>query len=240
MTLSIMVGLAAATFGGGFLRGYSGFGGALVMAPFFIHLLGPSESVALISVMHLITAFQGVRPSLRIYDRTIILPMLAAATISVPIGVYLLDLADPHTVKRAVAVIVVVFAALLGFGIRLVGRPTFVKSIAAGSLAGILNGFSGMGGPPAILYLLSHEDASHQKRAGFILLFAVLYPVTVAALWAGGALTYNSILYAFLLTPANYLATEVGRICFHRVHSKFFVPVCTIALCITGLSMLFN
>jgi hypothetical protein len=68
--------------------------------------------------------------------------MLVAAVISVPFGVYLLAFLQPHTVKLAIAVIVVVFALLLD----------------AGVLSGILNGFSGISGPPAILYILNHDD----------------------------------------------------------------------------------
>lgn len=239
-TLLLLGGLSAATCGGGFLRGYTGFGGALVMAPFFTRLLGPIESVAIISVLHSITALQGVRPSLTIYNRPVILPMVCSAIVSLPIGVYLLGALEPSTAKKAIAVIVIVFAILLSTGFSRVGRPTLAKSIAAGGLAGILNGFSGIGGPPAVLYLLSSQDSSHRLRAGFILFFAVLFPITVVALLFGGAVTYTSLAYAVALTPINYLATEAGRICFHRMHSRYFTPVCTTALCLLGLSMLFD
>ena len=238
MDALLIAGLAIATFAGGFLRGYTGFGGALVMAPVFTRLLGPVESVALISVMHLITAFQGVRSSMKLYDRGVILPMLVAAVISVPIGVYLLGSVAPHTVKVYVAIIVVVFAIALAVGVRIVEKASVAKSVVVGSLAGILNGFCGIGGPPAIMYLLNHDHPSERLRAGFIVLFAVLYPVTVAVLWFGGAITRVSIVYALALTPINFIATEVGRVFFHRIPSRFFMPVCTIALCVVGITML--
>lgn len=234
----VMTALAAVTAAAGFLRGYSGFGGGLVMAPFFTRIVGTTESVALISLVHLLTSFQGVRRSVSLIDMRVVAPLLISAVLSVPIGVYLLGTLQPHIVKTIVAIVVIFFAVAMATGVQLPGGPTVPKSIAVGIVSGILNGFCGIGGPPAVLYVLGGKGSSDRLRASFILFFAVLYPVTVLTLALAGLVTAASVISSLALAPVYFLATEVGRWCFQTIHSRYFVPVCTIILCLSGLSML--
>ena len=120
---STIAGLIAATIAAGVLRGYSGFGGGLVMAPFFIRMIGPTGSVVLISMIHLLTSFQGVRRSVSLVDFRIVGPLTALAVLSVPLGVLLLDELDPHLIKTAVAVVVIALALAMTFGARIPGSP---------------------------------------------------------------------------------------------------------------------
>jgi len=234
-------GLALATLAAGFLRGYSGFGGGLVMAPFFTRVVGPADSVALISLIHVLTGFQGVRVSAPLTDKNIVLPLLISAVICVPAGVYLLEALEPQFVKTVVAAIVIVFAIAVSAGAELRGGPTVVKSILVGSVSGILNGFCGIGGPPAVLYLLGGgRGASNRLRASFIIFFAVLYPATVLTLALAGFIGLHATLTAVLLAPIYFGTTEGGRWCFHALPSRWFVPVCTAVLCLSGVSMLFG
>jgi len=230
--------LVAATAAAGVLRGYSGFGGALVMAPFFIRLIGPTESVVLISVIHLMTSFQGVRRSVSMVDFELIGPLTVAAVLSVPLGVLLLGLLEPHLVKTIVAVVVVTLALAMTFGLRVPGRPNRWTSTGVGILSGVLNGFCGIGGPPAVLYVLAGDSPSAELRASFIVFFAVLYPVTVVTLGLSGLITWPALLTGVALAPAYFAATELGHLLFRTAHSRFFVPVCAFILCLSGLSML--
>jgi uncharacterized membrane protein YfcA len=128
----------------------------------------------------------------------------------------------------------------MGMGAALPGGQTLGKSIAVGSLSGALNGFCGIGGPPAVLYFLGARGSSDRLRASFIVYFAVLYPVTVLTLVLGGLVGIRSALAALLLAPVYYGATEAGRWCFQTIHSRYFVPVCTAVLCLSGILMLLN
>lgn len=220
----LVAALAAAAAAAGFLRGYSGFGGGLVMAPFFTRIVGPAKSVVLISLVHLLTGFQGVRKSVTLTDNRVVLPLVVSAVVTVPLGVYLLDALQPQIVKYVVAAVVIVFALALSFGAELPAAPTISKSIAVGSLSGVLNGLCGIGGPPAVLYLLGGKASSDRLRASFILFFAVLYPMTVLTLAVAGLVSMASILNALILTPVYFLATEAGRRCFEIHPFALFCP----------------
>jgi uncharacterized protein len=138
-----------------------------------------------------------------------------------------------------VAAVVVVLALALSFGHRPQGSPTPVKSVAVGLLSGLLNGFCGIGGPPAVLYLLADDSASAAQRASFLLFFAVLYPVTVATLVAAGLVSWHALAIAAGLSPVYFAGTALGYVLFRKVHTRLFMPVCTAVLCLSGLSMLF-
>lgn len=230
--------LAATTAAAGILRGYSGFGGGLVMAPIFIRLVGTHDSVALISIIHLLTSFQGVRRSMTLVDFAVVGPLVLAAVLSVPAGVALLTWLDPAMIKTIVALVVTALALAMVVGLRGLGSPSTPKSVAVGILSGLLNGFCGIGGPPAVLYMLAGSSPSVELRASFILFFAVLYPVSVLALLAAGIVGWQVFLIAIALAPAYFLATEFGHFMFRSVHSRLFVPICAIILCLSGLSML--
>ncbi len=103
----------------------------------------------------------------------------------------------------------------------------------------MLNGFCGVGGPPAILYVLTGDNRVAELRAGFIVYFALLYPVTVLALMLAGLIAWKAVLAAALLAPVYFLTTEIGHALFRTLQSRLFVPVCMLVLCLSGLSMLF-
>ena len=232
--------LGATTAVAGILRGYSGFGGGLVMAPLFIRFVGPTGSVVLISLIHLLTSFQGAHRSVKLVDFTIIGPLTLAAIVSVPLGVTLLDWLQPQLIKLATAAIVVALALAMAAGLRMPGRQTRLKSALIGIVAGTLNGFCGMGGPPAVLYVLAGNSASAESRASFILFFAVLYPVTVLTLALSGLIAWPAVLVACLLAPVYFASTEAGHWLFRHLRAGWFVPVCTLVLCLSGVSMLFS
>jgi uncharacterized protein len=231
--------LAAATAAAGILRGYSGFGGALVMAPAFLRVTSPAESVALISVVHLLTSLQGVGPSLQLADRGILVPLGIAAIVGVPLGIVLLGWLEPQAVKTIVALVVIALAIAIGFGVRPTGKPARWKSLIAGALSGALNGFCGIGGPPAVLYVLGTGKQAVELRASFILYFALLYPITMLGLALTGFVSVHAVLIGTALAPVFFLTTHLGHAMFHRLKSRWFVPVCMAVLSLSGLAMLF-
>jgi uncharacterized membrane protein YfcA len=57
--------LAATALAAGVLRGFTGFGGALAMAPVFAVLLGPAASLGTVVAVNLLTSWQMLGASWR-------------------------------------------------------------------------------------------------------------------------------------------------------------------------------
>src|SRR5713101_4872371 len=117
----------------GMVRGFAGFGAAMLMTPVFSALHGPAVGVVLCLLLEIAVA----------------LPLLpAAAVVGVPLGNFVLTRSEPEPMRWAISAIVLGAVALLASGWRFVGRPRMTTTLAAGASSGFLNGLAGMAGPP--------------------------------------------------------------------------------------------
>lgn len=232
--------LLSITLLAGIVRGLTGFGGALVMAPFFTTSLGSTASVVVIVLVHMLTSLQGLSHSLRVTEWRAVAPLLMSSIIALPLGIWSLHLVDPVLVKRLAGATCVAFSLAMLLRIGFKAPATRMKSILVGVASGALNGMTGMGGPPAVLYMLSWNNSASGYRANFISFFAILYGVTFVLLVLSGAVTWFACFIAILLVPAYFFATILGSAIFRKVHSDAFIPICSVLLLVVGLVAALN
>ena len=106
----------------GVVRGITGFGGAMVMAPPLALLLGPKLAVPVVMLLESLAAAPQVAQTRRLVRWRVVGPILAASFVTVPLGGYVLLTVDALTVRRIIAAIVIVFSLLLLRGWRYSGR----------------------------------------------------------------------------------------------------------------------
>lgn len=192
------------------LRGFSGFGAALVMAPGFALAIDPKAGIGLITLLNVGAAAQLFLPSLRQVGWEVVRPLSIAACLAYPAGLVLLVALDALLIRRAIGATVVLAALLLLSGWRLRGGLTTARSAAAGALSGALNGLTGAGGPPTIVYLLSSDDPPPRTRANFIVFFTILQVVAIPQLIYASVVTPRIAVEAALLLPVYMAATHLG------------------------------
>lgn len=192
------------------LRGFSGFGAALVMAPGFALVIEPKAGIGLITLLNVASAVQLFLPSLRQVRWDVVRPLSIAACLAYPAGLALLVALDALLIRRAIGATVVACALLLLVGYRLKGGFTTPRSATAGALSGALNGLTGAGGPPTILYLLSGDDPPARTRANFIVFFTIMQAVAIPQLMYASVATARLAVEAALLLPVYMAATHVG------------------------------
>ena len=93
---------------GGLVRGYAGFGSALVMVPLLAFLWDPVNAIILTLSLGLFAAIQMTYPALKLANWTDIAPMIFAAIFVTPLGTLLLINLDPDLIKKIIAGIVLV------------------------------------------------------------------------------------------------------------------------------------
>jgi uncharacterized protein len=192
------------------LRGFSGFGAALVMAPGFALAIEPKAGIGLITLLNVASAAQLFLPSLRQARWEVVRPLSLAACLAYPAGLVLLVALDALLIRRAIGATVVLCALLLLSGYRLRGGITAARSAVAGALSGALNGLTGAGGPPTVLYLLSGDDPPQRTRANFIVFFTIMQAVAIPQLVYAAVVTAEVAVKAALLLPVYMAATHVG------------------------------
>ena len=214
MTLLATIGIVAA---GGFVRGITGFGGAMMMAPMLSVLIGPVPTVVTTLILETAAAlvmFPDALPKAR-WRTLAYLTLPAIAT--VPIGGYLLLTLDPGIARKLIAGVVVVFSLMLLLGLRYSGSPRAATSIALGSLVGALLGATSVGAPPVVLYLLSGPDPVPVTRANLTLFVTAISVIGLVMLTAVGAVTAALGISVLALSVVFLLATWLGEKLFVRL-----------------------
>ena len=167
----------------GIVRGFSGFGSALVMSPALSLLFGPPAAIATMTLMEVPTLVQLLPDAWRHGDRRSFVPLGLAAVIMVPVGAWLLVHLDELVMRRAIGLLVLGFTAVLGTGWRYRGTVPLPLTLGVGASGDLLGGAMGIAGPPIILFYMSGPASARVARGSMIGFFAF---TTVTALFTYG------------------------------------------------------
>jgi uncharacterized membrane protein YfcA len=194
----------------GLLRGFVGFGAALISVPVFSLVLGPHAAIAVNAVMGLPAVFQLMPEAIRRAERPLVLPICIATFVAAPIGTWALVAADPALMTVAISALVLFMVAILATGWRLKGRIGMGKLIAAGVAGGLVQGVAGVGGPPVVAVALSRPGEPSQQRANVLALMTAVALSSILPLFYYGLFTRQTVLIGLVLVPIYAAATALG------------------------------
>ena len=194
----------------GLLRGFVGFGAALITVPVFSLVLGPHAAIAINNVMGLPAVFQLLPEAVRRAERSVVLPMCLATFVATPIGTWVLVAADPALVTVAISALVLLMVAILASGCRLRGHIGMSKLIAAGVAGGFVQEVAGIGGPPVVAVALSRPGEASQQRANVLALMTAVALSSTLPLLYYGLFTRQTVVIGLVLIPLYSVATALG------------------------------
>ena len=146
-----MLAAVLLAFAGGAIRGYTGFGTPIFLAPLYAVLFGPQAAVPLLIIMEIGVMVQMVPAALRQTDWPELRGLLLGCLPLLPVGGLMLGILDPSLVKKVIGLMTASFVAALWWGWRYRGPRNLPVRTAIGALSGFCNGLTGIGGPPVIL-----------------------------------------------------------------------------------------
>ena len=170
----------------GFIRGITGFGGAMLMAPPLSLLIGAVPTVVTALMLEAAAALVMFPDALPKINKRALFYLTLPACFTVPIGGYLLVTLDPLIARKTISAVVAVFSLILLGGLRYSGPHRPATSLLLGSIVGVLLGSTSVGAPPVILYLLSGPDPQAVTRANltvFVTAISVDRPRHAACRW---------------------------------------------------------
>jgi uncharacterized protein len=233
-------GAAVATAVAGLMRGYAGFGTAIILAPIYSLLWSPRAGVPVMLMMELLVSLQLLPGALKDADRRVVLPLGGAAAIATPIGAWVLFTADGEALRRFIGGFVLVFGLLLMSGWRYHGSRPLGLNIAVGAVAGLLKGSTGMSGPPVILYLLAGLEEAKRHRANLILFFATIAIVSVIPPLIGGLIDLPVLVRLAVLLPVMAISVPIGARLFRVIPDRLYRPFAMGVLLLAGGLALFG
>ena len=103
----------------GLVRGYSGFGAALIIIPVFSNLYSPLTALSFHVLIEMPTLLVLLPSAIKTYDRKLINTSLISLVVSVPFGFYLIGFFETVYLQLFIGCLVVVSALVIWRGVPL-------------------------------------------------------------------------------------------------------------------------
>lgn len=218
---------------GGFLRGFVGFGGALVIVPVLVLVVGPLAAVPIASLSGLPAVLQLLPTAIRDSERRFVGPIALTAFLGAPLGAWTLVTTEPKLLKIAITALVLAMVVFLyrGWSSRSSNRRILA---GAGLLSGWVQGVAGIGGPPAVAVALSRPGTPHQQRANVLAVVAAITLSTPIPLWWHGLFTREVLITSIGIIPVYAVFTWLGARFFTEGGAQHYRNAALVTLALVG------
>lgn len=206
----------------GIVRGFTGFGTALIFVPVAGIFLEPERVIALITLTGVASSAALLPRAWGQAARGEVAIMALAALVTVPLGLWLLTLLESDTVRWIVAGVAAVTLTALIAGWRYRGKVRRGGLVGIGAAAGGIGGLTGLTGPAVILFYLAGQGGVASVRANTILFLAMLDVVVVANLLLRGSVGWGVLLLAAILSVPYFLTSLAGQALFDPRHEALY------------------
>ena len=222
LDISSLIFAVIAVLIAGFIRGYSGFGFAMVAVTSMSLVIPPARVVPLVLILEVMASISLVPQVWKDIDWYSLRWLLAGSLFATPFGAYLLANIPPEPMRMSISLLVLVAAILLLRGWawkRMPGKPLI---LATGIACGILNGAAAIGGPPVILMYLSSPAGVTVSRASIIAYFLGIDTMSLVMASIHGLTTFQTLLLTVVGIIPLFLGIAVGSKMFIKVEKESF------------------
>jgi uncharacterized protein len=222
----------------GTVRGFSGFGAAMVMTPVFSAIYGPEVGIALCLIEEIVVALPLLPRAWPHVDWRRIGLLFVAAVAGAPLGNFALTWVSPQPMRWAISAIVLTAVLLLASGWRYHGPPRAVPTLAAGVISGFLNGLSGMAGPPIAFYYLASKEPVERVRANLTTYFIFVDLLALSMFLGRGLVGWHTGFLGLCLAPAVILGGLIGERLFPLASEVFYRRLALVLLVLVAIGSL--
>lgn len=206
--------LIAGTVLAGFVRGFSGFGTALIFMPVAGQLMPPIWALTVLVIMDVFGPIPNLPRARRDGDLKEVAVLTVAMALALPLGLLVLASIQPEVFRYAVSILALLVPVLLLAGLRYRGRLGVPLLAGTGGLSGFLGGVVGVPGPPVILLYLASTRAAAQVRANILIYLFAFDIVLIALLALQDRLEAVPVILGLILALPVMLANMAGAAIF--------------------------
>jgi uncharacterized membrane protein YfcA len=241
LTGYVIAGAVGIAFLAAGTQSLTGFGFALVMVPLLSLIWDVKLAVVtstLLSTAATVPLTVEVRRRIRPWK---VVPLLLGSLLGIPAGIVILDRIDPEALKILVAAVVIAASLIVYFAPRVkLGGSGVGTPLLAGVLSGILRTSTSMGGPPAVLYMLSREREIEEFRSTLLAFFLPSSLLAVAGLAIAGRVTPEVLGTSAVALPPLAVGLLVGAWLRLRVQQEVFRTVVLAVLVSTSIGVIIS
>ncbi len=199
----------------GIVRGFAGFGTAMIFLPMAAQVLSPFEVLTALIIMDLTGPLIHVPRALKDGQPGDVVRLGLGAALAVPLGVWVLSVVAPEVFRYGVSVVALALLALLVSGVRYRGKLTRPMIFGTGALGGFLGGSVGVPGPPVIMLYMASTLPPSAIRANNTL-YLILADILILAVFAVrgflvGSAVAIGIVAILPYTLGNWIGAKIFR-----------------------------
>lgn len=230
-----LIWLVVAVFVAGLVRGFAGFGSAMIIMPVASSLLSPVEAVIFLICAELVGPIPNAPAAWRDGTPREVGLLVMGAVLALPIGLFALTSMNPTFFGWGVSLSVFTLLALTISGWRLKGALTQRLIVAVGAVGGFMTGFVGIPGPPVIMLYMASTLPVKTIRANFLLYLVGLDLILFPVLWGFGLMNWSIAFLGVLVGIPNLIANMIGARLFDPSAERLFRNVAYLVIAASAI-----
>ncbi len=228
--------LALGAFLGGLVRGFAGFGTAMIYLPIAGQVLPPFAAITTLIIMDIVGPLPNMPRAWRDGAPRDVMRLGIGALLALPVGVSILAAVSAEVFRYAVSFICMILLALLIAGIRYPGELKRRMVYMAGALGGFLAGCTGLPGPPVIMLYMASPKPVRVIRANLTMYLLVTDVLLLGVLGIGGHLVAGAIATGAGVAIVYLVANIAGAAMFRPGPERLYRGIAYAVIAMSALS----
>lgn len=224
----------------GIVRGFSGFGTALIFIPLAGQVVPPIWVITILVVMDMFGPAPNLPRAWRDGAPAQVGWLLLGAVVCLPLGLAILVRVSPEAFRYAVSLLAIAAPIVLSLGLRYHGPMSRPLLTGTGGASGFLGGVAGLPGPPVILLYMAGPNPPALIRANTMLYLYAYDLMLLGLLGLQGRLEAVPVVLGLLMALPNIAGNILGARVFHPDRARVYrgaAYAITIAAAISGLPL---
>lgn len=238
LSLKLLLVLWAGAFVGALAAGGAGFAFALSASAIWLHALDPVRTTMLVVTCGTILHFVLVWPLRRSIDGPRLAPFALGGLVGIPVGVWVLTVANVDGVKFALGIFLVAYGgyALIAPRLPVISAGGRGADTAIGFVGGVLGGIGGFSGVVPTIWTQLRGWTKERARGVYQPFILLAHAATVLVLGTVSLDLSGAVMVAAVL-PALAAGTWVGWGIYGRLNEQNFRRLLAFMLLASGLTL---
>jgi len=222
----------------GLVRGFSGFGAALIFMPVASSLIDPRLAAGVFLFVDAIVALPLVVRGIGVCDWRTVWPAALGGVMLAPLGAWVLAGGDVLVLRWAISLLALALLGLMVSGWRYHGAPNWPISLGVGAGAGFMGGLAQIAGPPVIAYWMSGPAVAAIIRANIIVFFFFTGMASFFSYWANDIFSTETPGFVLMMLPAYGIALFTGAKLFRYASENIFRRIAFVLIGVAAFTSL--
>jgi uncharacterized membrane protein YfcA len=219
----------------GFVRGFSGFGSALIYVPLISAVYSPRLAVPTLLLIDTVCGLPFLFGVWHHVNRREVITTAIAGCLILPLGMLALLWVDPLYLRWFISLLVLFGLASLVSGWRYHGKPTLPASLATGAMAGFGGGAAQIAAPPLLIFWLGGSNPATTVRANIMAYFGIQGTLSIILYAFNGLLNAQALIVALSMGIPFIVALAAGAFFFHGASDLLYRRAAYVIIAIAGL-----